>query len=98
MNCSFLRRHARALLLALILLLGCLPAHGETAAPIHLYLGIPFDTGTVEMVTDILAKEKNATFEMNPNGVLTGYACNIEEYGYLFDLSIDFSDGQPQRA
>ena len=100
MNCSFLRRHARALLLALILLLGCaiLPAHGETAAPIHLYLGIPFDTGTVEMDTDILAKEKNTTFEMNPNGVLTGYACNIEEYGYLFDIQVDFSDGQPQRA
>ena len=98
MNCSFLRRHARALLLALVLLLGCLPAHGETAAPIHLYLGIPFDPGTVEMVTDILAKEKNATFEMNPNGGLCGDARNIEEYGYLFDIQVDFSDGQPQRA
>ena len=98
MNCSFLRRHARALLLALVLLLGCLPAHGETTAPIHLYLGIPFDTGTVEMVTDVLAKEKNATFEMNPNGGLCGDARNIEEYGYLFDIQVDFSDGQPQRA
>ncbi|MBE5793557.1 MAG: hypothetical protein E7323_02615 [Clostridiales bacterium] len=80
-----------ALLLAILLILAFLPAHGETTSPLHLYLGIPFDTGTVEMVTDILAKEKNALFEMNPNGVLTGYACNIEEYGYLFDLSIDFS-------
>ena len=87
-----------ALLLAILLILVILPAHGETASPLYIYLGIPFDTGTVGMVTDILAKEKNATFEMNPNGVLTGYACNIEEYGYLFDLSIDFSDGQPQRA
>ncbi len=87
-----------AVVLVSILLLVCaiLPAHGETDSSLHLYLDIPFDTGTVEMVTDILAKEKNAIFEMNPNGVLTGYACNIEEYGYLFDLSIDFSDGQPQ--
>ena len=85
-----------ALLLAMLLILAILPAHGENADSLHLYLGIPFDTGTVEMVTDVLAKEKNATFEMNPNGVLTGYASNIEEYGYLFDLSIDFSDGQPQ--
>ena len=87
-----------ALLLAFLLIPVILPAHAESTDSLHLYLGIPFDTSTVEMVTDILAKEKNAIFEMNPNGVLTGYACNIEEYGYLFDLSIDFSDGQPQRA
>ena len=96
MNRSFLRRHARALLLAFILLLGCLHAHAETTLPLHLYLGIPFDTGTVEMVTEILAKEKNAAFEMNPNGGLCGDARNIEEYGYLFDIQVDFSDGQPQ--
>jgi len=82
----------------MLLILAILPAHAETADSLYLYLGIPFDTGTVEMVTDILAKEKNAIFEMNPNGVLTGYACNMEEYGYLFDLSIDFSDGQPQQG
>ena len=83
---------AFAAILVSILLLSCaiFPAHAETDS-LHLYLNIPFDTATIEQVTDILAKEKNAFFEMNPNGVLTGYACNIEEYGYLFDLSIDFS-------
>lgn len=82
-----------AVILVSILLLGSisLPAYAESTSPLHLYLNIPFEDATIEQVTNILAKEKNALFEMNPNGVLTGYACNIEEYGYLFDLSIDFS-------
>ena len=82
----------------LLLILAILPAHGETADSLHLYLGISFDTGTVEMVTDILAKEKGVPFEMSPNGVLSGNARNIEEFGYLFDIQVDISDGQPQRA
>ena len=82
----------------LLLILAILPAHAETADSLHLYLDIPFDTGTVEMVTDILAKEKGVIFEMNPNGVLSGNAYNIEEFGYLFDIQVDISDGQPQRA
>lgn len=91
-------RHILAALCAVLLLCGpCLRAHAENA-PVHLYLNIPFDTGTVEMVTQKLAEERNAVFEMNPNGVLTGNARNIEEYGYLFDAQIDFSDGNPQTA
>jgi len=73
-------------------------ANAENNEGLHLYLGIPFDTGTVEMVTDVLAKEKGVTFEMSPNGVLCGNAHNIEEYGYLFDMQVDISDGKPQQA
>ncbi|MBP3650650.1 MAG: hypothetical protein J6K73_12810 [Clostridia bacterium] len=91
---------AMAVILVSVLLLASaiLPAHAETADSLHLYLGIPFDTGTVEMVTDILAKEKGVPFEMDPNGGLCGDAHNVEEFGYLFDIQVDISNGKPQRA
>lgn len=91
------RRTPLLIILTAMLLLITLPAAmAAEVPPVHLYLNIPFENADAQMVADILLKEKNALFEMNPNGVLSGYACNVEAFGYLFDLTVDFSDGAPQ--
>lgn len=74
----------------LLTLFFCLPA--LASAKCHHYLDIPYDNATPEIISTILAEEKNVEFLLHPNGVLTGEAIGVNEFGYAFKFTHDFND------
>lgn len=69
------------------------PGYGlaEDASELHLYLGIPLKEATPEFVSEIMLAEKGVSFE-TANDVWSGYAYGIGEYGYQWNMQLDFND------
>lgn len=87
-------QHRRMILLTTLLMAVslCLPSLAAGIEKPHDYLDIPYDTATPEIITTILAEKKNAAFQLHPDGVLSGKAEGVNEFGYEFTFTHDFNE------
>jgi len=90
-------KSALALCLALLLLLADLPcdARAQSAAPLHLFYGIPLDTATPESVAQTLKEQTGAELSA-PNATDTQYyAEDVPWLGKTFGCMVEFYSKKP---
>lgn len=79
----------KQLMLALLLLSLLTIAVKASADEIHTYLNLSYTDTTAEEAAKILLDKRDVEFEVSQK-VLSGKAQNVPEFGYLFDVQIDF--------
>lgn len=85
---SWLRVIFAVMLLMCGMIFAC-AAHAEASPPPYTYLNLDYATATADDAAAVLLSEKGVTFERSPK-VLSGTAEGVKEFGYEFDIDINF--------
>ncbi len=90
-----MRKSVLSLCLSIVIATACLFGTGyglaEDASGLYLYQGIPVKDTTPEIVSKILLEKKGVPFETS-SVVWSGNAYGIEEFGYEWNLQLDFNE------